>query len=440
MHVGQVESTSKVLNFTIFSPIQSLSCDAPTEMLRFIHHLLDHNNKRTRKLIHRMRIPGETNPLSKPQAAERGVLHVVATPIGNIKDFSIRALDILKNVDYIACYNSNNTRLLMDVIDMPCRGRLVQIPYENAQATNKLIGILSAGHSMALVSNAGSPMFGDPTGILVHAVERAKYRVTCVPGPCSIVAALCVSGLDFSSCGFRFIGYVSHIAATRRNQLRDAIMHGQSGVTVMFDTPERVIFTLKEIATFAPTRRVSIVHEVTKVNEAVHCQEALTLYRFYERSDMAKQKVFGELVVCVDSMAETTGITTTKYGAFNELEVVRQHGILTASGQSKESALLITASNLNLPVRVVRNVLEHRSYGRNDAPDGATSQGADEYRSWTNDPEVQEKDAAAQGKRSKQILSPAERRRIRGANKRKSTAAVREKIMLLQYKKTHRNN
>ena len=413
-------------------------------MLRFCRQFFERNNKRTQKLIRRMRIPGESNPLSKPQDIERGVLYVVSTPIGNIKDFSVRGLDVLKNVDYIACYNLNNTRLLMDVIDMPSRGRLIQVPYENAPATKRLIGLLEAGHSMALVSNAGTPMIGDPTGLLVHSVQRAKYRVTSVPGPCSIIAALTVSGIDFSSCGFRFIGYVSHIASIRKKQLRDVLLHGQSGVCVMFDTPPRILATLKEIATIAPNRRVSVVHEVTKINEAVHCQEALTLYRFYERSNMAEQKIHGEIVLCVDSFVECTGITTTHYGTFNELEVLKQFEILTKSGQSKESALLISATNLNLPIHVVKKVIENLTNTPqigNEPTAKSTSANVGigahtERKTWTNDTEVQARDELYRSVQTREKISASEKKRIGSYRRRRGRTALREQVLLLKYKRT----
>ena len=413
-------------------------------MFGLARRLLERNNKRTQKLIHRRSLPGETNPLSQPQDLEKGVLYIVSTPIGNLKDFSIRALDVLKNTDYIACYNLNNTRLLMEIIDMPSRGRLVQIPYENAYAVKKLVNLLDAGHSMALVSNAGTPMVGDPTGLLVHSVQRAKYRVTCVPGPCSILAALTVSGLDFSSCGFRFIGYVSHISSIRKKQLKDSLLHGQSSVCVMFETPPRLLGTLKEIAILCPTRRVSVVHEVTKMHEAVHCQEALTLFRFYERSGLAQQKMHGEIVLCVDSYVETTGITSTHYGTFNELEILEHFKVLSSNGQSDESALLITATNLNIPMHVVKRIIENKlavgTEGEHIQPSTESSEikvAKDPYlrESWQSGKDFTERAKQQQSLLSKEILSPSEKRRIVGHRRRRAKTALKEQMLLLKYKK-----
>ena len=313
-------------------------------------------SRRPKRHILRMYVPGETNPLSKLTTLDPSVLHVVSVPIGNMKDFSLRALDVLKNVDFIVCHNKNHTRVMLDLIDIPYNGRLLQLQHENPEAVLRVVKLLKEGYRLALVSNAGTPSFGDPCGTLIAATHRAKLRVSCVPGPCSITAALTMSGLDYASYGYHFIGYTSASPSARQRQLYQALQCGVPAICVLFEVPERLLDCLRDIASFLPTRRVSVVHEITKIYEAVHCDEAYRLYQFYQSASMHLAKEKGECVVCVD--APLSGdFAGSQSSIFNPLEISRHVSTLVHHGQSLRSACILAAGNMNVPIAVIQRVV-----------------------------------------------------------------------------------
>jgi len=171
------------------------------------------------------------------------VLYVVATPIGNLADISERALKVLRSVDLIAAEDTRHTRqLLMHfVINKP----LFSVHDHNEhQRVEKVLQELADGQSIALVSDAGTPLISDPGFVVVQAVRKAGYPVVPVPGACAMVAALSAAGLPTDR--FCFEGFLPAKSSGRKKQLKTVIK--ETRTLVFYESPHRVLDSLKDMA------------------------------------------------------------------------------------------------------------------------------------------------------------------------------------------------
>jgi len=194
-----------------------------------------------------------------------GTLHVVATPIGNLEDITLRALRVLREADLLFAEDTRRTRILLDRHTLP--GRPVSLNAHNETARiEQARTCLAADGDVVLVSDAGTPLVSDPGGRLVAAVIEAGHRVESVPGPSAVLAALCASGLPAQP--FLFVGFLPRKGAGRR-----AILEAQRGrpeTLVLFESPHRVHATLSDLAgVLGPGRRAAVARELTKIHEEV---------------------------------------------------------------------------------------------------------------------------------------------------------------------------
>jgi len=191
-----------------------------------------------------------------------GTLYIVATPIGNLEDITLRALRILKQVDRIACEDTRHTRKLLEHhgINRP----LVSYHEHNeAAATSALIGRLLGGESIALVSDAGTPLVSDPGYRVVAAARERGIAVTPVPGPSALLAALAASGLPTDA--FHFAGFLPARRAERRRVLEK--LAGETATVVCYETPHRILEALEDIEQLLGARRIALARELTKIHE-----------------------------------------------------------------------------------------------------------------------------------------------------------------------------
>ena len=193
-------------------------------------------------------------------------LYVVATPIGNLRDISLRALEVLKNVDAIAAEDTRITRRLLAHYGIA--SRLIAVHEHNERrAVTGVLALLSSGKSVALACDAGTPAISDPGVTLVAAVREAGYVVTPVPGPNAAVAALSAAGLE--SPHFLFYGFLPAKAGERRRAL--AGLARLTCALVFYEAPHRIVECLRDLAAaLGPARRVVIARELTKAFESIH--------------------------------------------------------------------------------------------------------------------------------------------------------------------------
>jgi len=192
-----------------------------------------------------------------------GILYVVATPIGNLEDVTLRALRILREVSLIAAEDTRRTAKLLQHYSISTRTTSLHAHNEH-EKTPRLVERLRDGESIALVSDAGTPAISDPGQGLVAAARAAGIRVESIPGPSSIVAALSASGLPAPE--FLFVGFPPSRSKDRKDWLADIGLERR--LVIFFEAPHRIQRTLEDLAALVgPDRIVAIGRELTKTHE-----------------------------------------------------------------------------------------------------------------------------------------------------------------------------
>ena len=218
-----------------------------------------------------------------------GTLYVVATPIGNLEDITLRALRVLRECDVVAAEDTRRTGQLLKHFEIS-KPLLSYFQFNEARRSEEIIERLRRGEKVALVTDAGSPGISDPGERVVKAAIAAGLRVEPVPGPCALVAALTASGL--STDEFHFIGFLPHKSGQRRNQLE--ALKSFAGTLVFYESPYRVEKLLGELNDVFPERTVVLARELTKkFEEFLRGQPAELLAAARQRS------LKGEFVVLV---------------------------------------------------------------------------------------------------------------------------------------------
>ena len=223
-----------------------------------------------------------------------GTLFVVATPIGNMEDITLRALRVLKEVDLIACEDTRHTRKLLihyQISKPTCSYH----EHNEIKKIESLIDDLQAGKDIALVCDAGTPLISDPGYRIVRASLEKGIRVSPIPGPCSIISALSVSGRPTNS--FTFIGFLPSKRKARRSVLK-SFQHDPQTLLI-FESPLRVIGVITEIEKVLGPRMVTVVREMTKIYEEVVTGSTKELTSFFENHPPK-----GEIVLVVEKSFE----------------------------------------------------------------------------------------------------------------------------------------
>ncbi|MEO7479215.1 MAG: 16S rRNA (cytidine(1402)-2'-O)-methyltransferase [Sulfuriferula sp.] len=224
-------------------------------------------------------------------------LYVVATPIGNLRDISLRALDVLTGADTIAAEDTRNSAHLLTHHGIKARRLLALHQHNERGAAEKVIGLLTQGLSVALVTDAGTPAVSDPGALVVEAVRSAGYKVIPIPGANAAVAALSAAG--FASPHFLFYGFLPNKSAARCRELQTLIEHPYT--LVFYEAPHRILECVADLHTvFGDEREIVLAREVTKLFENIHrCKlgEAMA----WLHSDPNNQR--GEFVVLVSAAA-----------------------------------------------------------------------------------------------------------------------------------------
>jgi 16S rRNA (cytidine1402-2'-O)-methyltransferase len=193
-----------------------------------------------------------------------GILYVVATPIGNLGDITLRAIETLKTADRIVAEDTRHTKKLLSHLGIAGKPVDSLHAHSDARDVARLAGRLVEGESIALVTDAGTPIVSDPGDALVKAAIAAGVRVIAIPGPSAVLAALATSGLG-SGAGFRFLGFLARDGRKRREAIDTASSTAEP--VVLFESPERTQATLAELADAMPDRAACVARELTKVHE-----------------------------------------------------------------------------------------------------------------------------------------------------------------------------
>lgn len=222
-------------------------------------------------------------------------LYVVATPIGNLRDISLRALDVLTSADTVAAEDTRNTSHLLTHYGISANRLLALHQHNERGAAEKVIALLQKGQSVALVTDAGTPAVSDPGAVLVREVLAAGFRAIPIPGASAVVAALSASGLTAPHS--LFYGFLPNKSAARRTVLQTLAEHPYT--LVFYEAPHRILESVADLqVVFGDEREIVLAREVTKLFENIH---RCTLGEAMEwlNSDPNNQR--GEFVVLVSA-------------------------------------------------------------------------------------------------------------------------------------------
>ncbi|TMI06276.1 MAG: 16S rRNA (cytidine(1402)-2'-O)-methyltransferase [Betaproteobacteria bacterium] len=231
-------------------------------------------------------------------SAVGNVLYVVATPLGNLRDITLRALDVLASVDVIAAEDTRVTSKLLARHRIATRMLSLHAHNERRRAA-EIVSLLGSGKSVALVSDAGTPAVSDPGAVLVRAVAQAGYVVVPVPGPSAVIAALSASGI--AAPQWLFCGFLPATATARRAALTR--LSDYPGALVFYEAPHRIAATLDAlVAVLGPERGLVVARELTKRFETIHrCRLGEAPAWLAVDTDRAR----GEFVLIVDAPGAT---------------------------------------------------------------------------------------------------------------------------------------
>jgi len=266
----------------------------------------------------------------------KGTLYVVATPIGNLRDISLRALDILESANVIAAEHKHISNNLL--AHHRITTRIITLHQHNeVVATKKIMALLATGKTVALVTDAGTPGVSDPGNILVNLIRSQGYQVIPIPGANAAICALSAAGITHPS--FLFIGFLPNKTVGRKRALEALKAH--SCTLIFYEAPHRVTGCITDlIAVFGGQRQITIARELTKVFETIHTcvlTDALT----WLQADSNQQK--GEFVLLL-SGAETIDKRIISNQAQHTLQVLLQNLPLK---QAVRLTTTITGENKN---------------------------------------------------------------------------------------------
>ena len=272
---------------------------------------------------------------------ENSVLYLVGTPIGNLNDISLRAINILKNVSLIACEDTRQTKKLMNKYQI--KNNLISFNQHNSsQKIPTIIEKLKDGESIAIVSDAGLPSICDPGEDIVKEARSNGLNIICIPGPCAAITALVSSGLPSSK--FIFQGFFPKKKKEREEMLLD--ISKCKNTTILFESPHRLKKLLKELKEFIGSEReIQIFRELTKKFEENIGFNVDMIIDFFEGKE-----VIGEITIVIE------GINNPKNIEFDKVELREDLKELTKAGLSLSAASKYLAKKYNLKKSTIYNL------------------------------------------------------------------------------------
>tara|TARA_Y200000002_G_scaffold64728_1_gene49726 strand:+ start:1116 stop:1982 length:867 start_codon:yes stop_codon:yes gene_type:complete len=278
----------------------------------------------------------------KKQEPESSVLYICGTPIGNLSDLSFRALNILKNVSFIACEDTRQTRKIMSKYEFT--NKLISFNSHNSiKKSSSLINELKSGKSVALVSDAGMPSICDPGEGLVKEAKSSGINIVCIPGPCAAIAALVSSGLPSSK--FTFEGFLPKKKSEREQIFLE--IYKSDKTTILFESPHRLrklLFELKE--KFGGEREIQVSRELTKLFEEHIGNNINEVIKYFEGKE-----ILGEITIVIKG--EKKG---TQNSQGDNLGLRKELYDLINAGLSLSKASKYLAKKNNLSKSVIYNM------------------------------------------------------------------------------------
>jgi 16S rRNA (cytidine1402-2'-O)-methyltransferase len=272
-----------------------------------------------------------------------GTLYVVATPIGNLSDLSARAAETLGKVAAIACEDTRQTRKLLNHLSID-RPLVAFHEHNERERSAELVARLTAGESLALVSDAGTPLISDPGYRLIDAALEAGIAVVPIPGPCAAIAALSASGLPTDA--FYFGGFLPPKATQRRKLLES--LRSLEATLIFYEAPHRIVECVEDIEAALGNRNIVLAREITKMYEEFLRGTAGELSATLKTRDSIK----GEFTVLIGKATEAANLDSRPVEeAVAELE---------SQGMPRMEAIKTVARDRGLPKREIYRLISSR--------------------------------------------------------------------------------
>lgn len=262
-------------------------------------------------------------------------LYIIPTPIGNLEDITLRALNILKEVDVIFAEDTRTTSILLKHYNIN-KKLLASHLYNEEKMITKEIEYLKANKNIAIVSDAGTPVISDPGYILVQSAIKEGYNVVCLPGPTAIIPAVVMSGL--AGGPFTFYGFLNSKEAKRKKEIES--LKNNIYPIVFYEAPHRLMKTLKNIYEILGNRQIAIVREISKKYEEVIRDN---IENIIKNIDTIK----GEIVIVIDGNKEIK-----KYKNISIMEHIK---LYIEDGLTSKEAIKKVAQERNIPKSEVYN-------------------------------------------------------------------------------------
>ncbi len=276
------------------------------------------------------------------------MLYLVATPIGNLQDITLRAIEVLKSCDYILCEDTRHSKNLLQHyhIEKP----LISFhKFNESSREDPVVKDLQEGKMVALISDAGTPTLQDPGTLLVSRCRKEGIRVTAIPGPSALIAALTLS--EFITTPFQFVGFLPKKPKDLRDFLQNILTY--EGTTICYESPHRIEKSLETLSTIDPQRIIGIARELTKEFEEYISGTSLSIY---EKIKIKSLK--GELVLLIK------GAERKPHAPPSEEEIRKElRKYLQKSTMSSKEMIRALSEKLNIPKRIVYSLWNKEKNG-----------------------------------------------------------------------------
>ena len=267
-------------------------------------------------------------------------LYLIPTPIGNLDDITIRALNTLKQVDVLLCEDTRDTGLLLKKYDI--KQKLVSChEYNEDKIIDKVIDYLKKGLNVGLVTDQGSPIISDPGYIISRAIIDAGYNVISLPGATAFVPALSMSGIEPSP--FLFYGFLSAKDSKQKGELKS--LKDLKYTLIFYESVHRMEKTLKNMLEVLGDRNIAICREISKIHEEVCRDKISNILQFVSQMK-------GEFVIIVEGNKEKVD--------YNSLDVIEHVKLYTEDGISEKDAIKLVAKERNVAKSVIYNEYHNR--------------------------------------------------------------------------------
>ncbi len=226
-------------------------------------------------------------------------LYIIASPIGNLKDISLRGLEVLKSLDIIFCEDTRVTSALLSHFNISGKKLYTYNNYSDHDVRETITDIITKDKvPVGLISDAGTPLISDPGYKLVSLCTKLKIKVIPIPGPCAIITALSASGI--SSDKFMFYGFLSSKKTEKHEQLQEILNNRHT--TICYETANRLLTSLTDIVEIDPDRKICVARELTKLHEEIISDTAQNILNYFNNNP---DKLRGEIVLLIEKNTKT---------------------------------------------------------------------------------------------------------------------------------------